>query len=153
LVLVDSNVFIIDRFYPRDALYSQNRTFIEKLPSLDAAVSILTLLEVCGAASNRLSSGELDSWLLRFATIYPVHVINVHGLQGKDSEAWWVSFVEEVAANIAKKMTFGDALLLREAENYQVEAIVTWNIKDFSRRTRIEALTPTTFLKGHRLLR
>ena len=40
--------------------------------------------------------------------------------------------MEEAAANIAKKMTFGDAVLLREAENYDAEAIVTWNTKDFS---------------------
>lgn len=149
MVFVDSNVFIVDRFYPRDALYSQNRNFIEKLPSLAAAVSILTLLEVCGAASHRLSTSELDSWLFRFDAIYPVYVINVHGLGEKEGEAWWHSFVREVAANIAKKMSFGDALLLREAEKYQVEAIVTWNTKDFVRRTRLAVLTPTAFLRQH----
>jgi hypothetical protein len=30
---------------------------------------------------------------------------------------------------IAKKMTFGDAVLLRQAENYGAEAIITWNTK------------------------
>ena len=149
MVFVDSNVFSVDRFYPRDALYSQNRSFIERFPSLDAAVSILTLLEVCGAASHRLSTNELDSWLFRFDTIYPVYVVNVHGLGQKEAEAWWHSFVREVAANIAKKMSFGDALLLREAESYQVEAIVTWNTKDFIRRTRLDVLTPTGFLRQH----
>jgi predicted nucleic acid-binding protein len=149
LVFVDSNVFIIDRFYPRDALYSQNRSFIEKLPSIDAAISILTLLEVCGGASHRLSARELDDWLFRFDTIYPVHVINVHGISQKDAEAWWRDFVREVTAAIAKKMSFGDALLLREAENYNAEAIVTWNTKDFSRRTRLAVLTPTGFLRQH----
>ena len=149
MVFVDSNVFIVDRFYPRDALYSQNRNFIEKLPSLAAAVSILTLLEVCGAASHRLSASELDAWLFRFDTIYPVYVINVHGLGEQEAEAWWHSFVREAAGNIAKKMSFGDALLLREADKYQVEAIVTWNTKDFVRRTRLAVLTPTSFLRQH----
>jgi hypothetical protein len=113
------------------------------------AVSILTLLEVCGAASHRLSSGELDNWLSRFDTIYPVNVVNVHGIGGQESEAWWHSFVKEVAVNIAKKMSFGDALLMREAECYQVEAIVTWNTKDFLGRTRLHVLTPTAFLRQH----
>jgi hypothetical protein len=57
--------------------------------------------------------------------------------------------VEEAAANIAKKMTFGDAVLLLEAENYDAEAIVTWNTKDFSRRSRLTILTPTGFLRQH----
>ena len=149
MVFVDSNVFIIDRFYLRDALYSQNRSFVEKIPSLDAAVSILSLLEVCGAASHRLSASELDDWLFRFDTIYPVHVVNVHGLSQKEAEEWWHDFVREVTVAIAKTMSLGDALLLREAENYDGEAIVTWNTKDFIRRTRIDVLTPTAFLRQH----
>jgi hypothetical protein len=145
--LVDSNVFIVDRFYPRDALYPENRSFIEKLPSLDAAVSSFTLLEICGAASFRLSPDELADWLFGFGAIYPVYVLDVHGLKGNDCEAWWSTFVEGVAANIAKKMTFGDALILREAEKYEAEAIVTWNTKDFIRRTQLDVLTPTAFLR------
>jgi hypothetical protein len=43
-------------------------------------------------------------------------------------------------------MTFGDALILREAEKYRVEAIVTWNIKDFLQRTRIPVHTPASYL-------
>ena len=119
------------------------------LSSIEATVSILTLLEVCGGASHRLSAGELDEWLFRFDKVYPVHVINVHGLSQKDAEAWWRDFVREVTVVIAKKMSFGDALLLREAENYNAEAIVTWNTKDFSRRTRLNVLTPTSFLRSH----
>lgn len=74
---------------------------------------------------------------------------NVHVISQKDAEAWWRDFVREVTAAIAKKMSFGDALLLREAENYNAEAIVTWNTKDFSRRTRLAVLTPTGFLRQH----
>jgi hypothetical protein len=124
MVLLDSNVFILDRFFPHDALYSQNRIFVEKLATSDAAVSALTLLEVCGAASFRLSVREIESWLFCFTALYPVYVLDVHGLKGKESEAWWNSFVEEVAAHIAIRITFGDASLLREAENYDVEAII-----------------------------
>jgi predicted nucleic acid-binding protein len=147
LVLVDSNVFIVDRFYPRDALYTQNKAFVEKLVSIDAAVSSFTLLEICGAASFRLSTEELAAWLFGFTSLYPVYILDVHGLKGNDCEAWWSTFVEEAAANIAKKMTFGDAVLLREAENYDAEAIVTWNTKGFSRRTRLAVLNPTGFLR------
>jgi len=62
MVLLDSNIFIVDRFFPRDSLYSQNKSFVEKLDSIDAPISF-TLLEVCGAASFRLSVDELSAWL------------------------------------------------------------------------------------------
>ena len=149
MVLLDSNIFIVDRFFPRDSLYSQNKTFVEKLDSIDAAISSFTLLEVCGAASFRLSVDELSAWLFTFGAMYPVYVLDVHGLRTNDCEAWWSTFMGEAAANIAKKMTFGDAVLLREAENYDAEAIITWNTKDFIRRTRLTVLSPTTFLRQH----
>jgi predicted nucleic acid-binding protein len=149
MVLLDSNIFIVDRFFPRDSLYPQNRAFVEKLASMDAAVSSFTLLEICGVASFRLSADELDDWLFGFNAMYPAYVLDVYGLTGNDCEDWWNTFVEEIAANIAKKMTFGDAVLLREAESYQAEAIVTWNTKDFARRTRLHVLTPTGFLRSH----
>ena len=149
MVLLDSNIFILDRFFPRDSLYPQNKAFVEKFVSIDAAVSSFTLLEICGAASFRLSTDELAAWLSGFASLYPVYILDVHGLRGNNCEAWWSTFVEEAAANIAKRMTFGDAVLLREAEKYDAEAIVTWNTKDFSRRTRLTVLTPTGFLRQH----
>ena len=143
--LLDSNIFSVDRFFPRDSLYSQNKSFVEKLDSIDAAISF-TLLEVCGAASFRLSVDELSAWL---AAMYPVYVLDVHGVRTTDCEAWRSTFMEEATANIAKKMTFGDAVLLWEAENYDAEAIITWNTKDFVRRTRLTVLSPTAFLRQH----
>ena len=83
MVLLDSNIFIVDRFFPRDSLYPQNKTFVEKLVSIDAAVSSFTLLEICGVASFRLSSEELAAWLFGFTSLYPVHILDVHGLKVK----------------------------------------------------------------------
>lgn len=149
MVLLDSNILILDRFFPRDSLYSQNKAFIDKLANLDAAISSFTLLEICGVASFRLSPEELSSWLFGIDAIYPVSILDVHGLRTNDSETWWSIFVAEVAANISKKMTFGDAVILREGENYKVDAIVTWNTKDFLRRTKIDVLTPSAYLRWH----
>lgn len=147
MVLLDSNIFILDRFFLRDALYPQNKLLVERLASFEAAISTFTLLEICGAASFRLSHAELETWLLRFTTFYPVRVLDTFGLAGRDAGAWWETFIAQVSGNVLKKMTFGDAVLLSEAENYAVQAIITWNIRDFSRRTRLPVLTPTAFLR------
>lgn len=31
MILLDSNIFIVDRFFPRDALYPQNRLLVQHL--------------------------------------------------------------------------------------------------------------------------
>ena len=45
-----------------------------------------------------------------------------------------------------RKMTWGDAVLLKTAEDYDVEAIITWNKRHFEGRTAIEILTPEEYL-------
>lgn len=45
MILLDSNIFIIDRFFRQDDLYPQNRAFVEQLAELTAAISVFTLIE------------------------------------------------------------------------------------------------------------
>jgi predicted nucleic acid-binding protein len=45
-----------------------------------------------------------------------------------------------------RKMTWGDAVLLKTAEDFCVEAIITWSKKHFESRTMIEILTPKEYL-------
>ena len=147
MVLLDSNIFIIDRFYRKDDLYPSNRAFIERLAEFESGISIFTLLEAAGVASFNLSPKECEQWLLRFPTVYPVAILSASGLAEKNAEEWMRKFIEEVAANISKRMSFGDAILLREAESLEVEAIITWNTKDFAKRTPRPVLTPPAFLR------
>ena len=84
-------------------MYPQNKAFVEQLAAIDAAVSAFTLLEICGAASFRLSAGELSDWLFRFGAVYPAHVLDVYGLRGNDGEAWWRTFVEQVTTILPRR--------------------------------------------------
>jgi hypothetical protein len=45
-------------------------------------------------------------------------------------------------------MTFGDAVLAREADRYGAEALVTWNVKDFQGRTAVPVIRPDRFRRG-----
>ncbi len=56
MILIDTNVividrFVIDRFFHRDARYEQNRRLIEIFPKLSVGFSIFSLLELCGISS------------------------------------------------------------------------------------------------------
>lgn len=146
MILLDSNIFIIDRFFHRDRLYPQNRAFIEGLGEFEAAISVFTLLEICGVSSFNLSSKELDLWLYQFPTVYPVLVLDPFGVEVQFATDWMSAFLAEVSEKISHQMTFGDAVILREAEKYRPEAIITWNTKDFLHRTTIPVFTPESYL-------
>jgi sugar/nucleoside kinase (ribokinase family) len=146
LVFLDANLFIIDRFFRRDALYPATRAFLAHLPEISAAVPLFTLFELCGAASFRLSAQESERWLYDFAIVYPVRVLNPFGAGDGASAAWLGSFADDLARYIARRMTLGDAILAREADRYAAEALVTWNIKDFADRTAVPVLSPEQFI-------
>ena len=146
MILLDSNIFIIDRFFHKDTIYPQNRAFIERLSELEAAISVFTLLEICGVASFNLSSRELKHWLYQFSDVYSIVILDPFGIETQTAANWVEAFLSEISEKIFQKMTFGDAIILREAEEYKTEAIITWNTKDFIRRTSIPVLTPETYL-------
>lgn len=81
-----------------------------------------------------------------FGDVYHLKILDPGELIGKNVFEWIELFVDDIADNITKQMKFGDALILREAEFYNVEAIVTWNKKDFTGRTEIPIFTPKEFL-------
>jgi hypothetical protein len=142
LVFLDANLFIIDRFFRRDALYPATHAFLSRLPEMPGAVPLMTLLELCGAASFRLSAEETERWLHRFVMVYPVRVLNPFGAGDGSASAWLGSFADDVIRYIGRRMTLGDAILAREADRYAAEAVVSWNVKDFAGRTAVPVLTP-----------
>jgi hypothetical protein len=146
LVFLDSNLFIIDRFFRRDALYPATHAFLARLTEISGAVPLITLLELCGAASFRLSAEEMERWLHGFVMVYPVRILNPFGIGESPANTWLGAFADDVIRYIARRMTLGDAILAREADRYAAEALVTWNIKDFTGRTAVSVMTPDQFL-------
>ena len=148
MILSDSDVFLIDRIYTRDARYEVNRHFIEKLPKLDVATSIYNLLEICGIAANVLSRLDLEQLFYYFDELYGVEII-----YPKDSERtleeYFRDFAERMFRLVSQKMKYSDAQILFIAEEYGVSHLVTWNTKDFKGRTHIPILTPAEFLEEH----
>jgi hypothetical protein len=147
LVFLDSNIFIIDRFFRQDTLYPANRAFVERLAETDGSVPLLTLMELCGAASFRLAADESERWLYDFAAVYRVRVVNPFGAGQEPAAVWLAAFVDDLSRYLARRMTFGNAVLAREADRYGADAIVTWNVKDFDGRTAVPVVTPDSFFR------
>lgn len=145
IVFLDSNVFIVDRFFTKDTRYAANRAFVDRLPEIDGAVPLLTLMELCGAASFRLAPGEAERWLYDFGSVYGVRIVNPFGVGRGSSESWLSAFTDDVSRYLARRMTFGDAVLAREADRYVADALVTWNVKDFEGRTAVPVVRPDAF--------
>ena len=146
MVLLDTNVFVIDRFFPRDERYEVNKQFIAELPKMEAGFCIFSLFELCGISSFNLSPQELKRWSYHFDEVYRVEILEPQGLYTALAADWFARFGHRMLKLFAGKLTWGDAVLLKAAEDYAVEAIITWNKKHFEGRTTIKTLTPEEYL-------
>lgn len=146
MVLLDTNVFVIDRFFYRDERYGVNKQFITALPEMEAGFCIFSLFELCGILSFNLSSQELKRWSYYFDEVYNIAILEPQGLYTVAAADWFADFSARMFELLGRKMTWGDAVLLKTAEEYAVETIITWNKKHFEDRTTIEVLTPEEYL-------
>ena len=145
MILVDSNIFLIDRFFKRDARFAENKKFAEGLSRIDAYFSIFTLLEICGIASFNLSPDELRLWFFDFPSVYNVKILEPSFDRDISSGELFDNFLMRLFGEIEKKATLVDALILKEIKSHNIKTLVTWNKKHFEHRTDIEVLTPAEF--------
>ena len=146
MVLLDTNIFVIDRFFARDENYTANQAFLSRSRKIDCGFSIFSLFELCGIASFNLSPVELRRWSYDFRRIYGVKVLEPLGLANASAAEWFAQFSRGMFSLFERKMSWGDAVLLQTAEDYDTEVILTWNKKHFEGRTAIRILTPAEYL-------
>ena len=143
MILVDSDVFLIDLRYQRDRRYGDNRAFLDRLAnSGQGATTIYNLLEVCGVLSFNLNRRQLRELYSHFARRYHVRV-----LPDAERRRHLPSFrVGDILSIMERKVSFGDALVfaLLEARKEEVTTFVTWNARHFRGRTEVDIREPPT---------
>jgi predicted nucleic acid-binding protein len=145
MICLDSNIFLIDRFFKRDVHYAANRRLVERLPALEAGLSIYSLLEICGLASFNLSSDELARWFYNFDRYYPLKVLLPIGLE-RTAEQYFANWLASLYQMFTRRMTFADAAILSIAEQYAATHFLTWNKRHFEGRTAVQVMTPEEFM-------
>lgn len=146
MILIDSNVFVIDLRYQRDPLYRTNRRFLDRVAQeRSGATTLINLLELAGILSFNLNERQVLDLLALFPERYGVAV-----LPPLDLESALPSFpVGGVVGRIAARCAFGDALVLEAAERYAPPRtrFVTWDAEHFIGRTTLQVMTPSQALK------
>ena len=144
MVLIDSDVFVLDLFYPNDHRAPVNKAFIESAQT-NRATPVFNVLEVCGIASFNKSTEDLKKLFFAFHQTYGLQVLYPTVRQAS-AQVLLKDLVAEVFTYILLKMNFNDALILSTAEAHGVSTLVTWNVKHFAERTRINVTNPEEFL-------
>jgi len=145
LILIDTNIFVIDLRYKRDTNYQVNQEFLSTAAqSGNGFTTIVNLLELCGILSFNLNQNQLlDLWTY-FQDRYKITVLPEPNIQS----AFPGIEISRLFDIMCKKTSLGDALMMAVAEKHLpfVKTIVTWDSEHFKDRYSGKVLTPDEYM-------
>jgi predicted nucleic acid-binding protein len=146
LIVVDTNIFVIDLRYPRDRHYAANRRFLQKLMQTgQGATTLFNVLEVCGILSFNLNAQQLQELFHHFSQKYQVQVLPFAELD----RPLPVLAGADLFAYLKQRASFGDALLMATIAAHVPGAtqFISWDAAHFRGKLSIPVLTPNEFLR------
>ena len=145
MIFIDSDVFLIDLRYKRDPKFYENKEFLQKVQKTGNGVtSIFNLLEICGVLSFNLNNQQLKELFYYFPLRYNIKILPT----SDESARLPIPTVKQIMQVIAKKVPFGDALIITFIEKIEgISTFVSSNAKHFVNRLSISAVTSSDVFK------
>lgn len=145
LVLVDTNIFVIDLRYKRDANYEINRAFLDHMAEQkNGFTTIVNLLELCGILSFNLNENQLFELWSYFQDRYGVVVLPVPMLETNFPGIE----IKEIFNLLKRRTSLGDALMISVAKKHLpfISTMITWDNMHLKKVFYGRVLTPEEFL-------
>jgi hypothetical protein len=149
VVVIDTDVLLLDLAYPRDKRFAVNAAFLTRAVKDDAALTIYNLMELLGQLSFNLAPVRLDAWQTWLIAAYQLTVIWPIDPADPAANAFFrIEIFERPYAKMrAQRMAFMDALILNLAERTpNVDCFVTWNAKHFKSKSPVRVYTPEEYV-------
>jgi predicted nucleic acid-binding protein len=145
LVLIDTNIFVIDLRYKRNIHYNNNLSFLNAVAEKGVGfTTIINLLELCGILSFNLNEKQLLELWFYFQEKYKVTVLPTPEL----SSNFPTIGIPELFDVLKNRASLGDALMLTVAAKYLsfVSTLVTWDNEHFKGQFPGTVLTPEEYV-------
>lgn len=146
LVLIDTNIFVIDLRYKRDTNYEVNRVFLDHIGDRgNGFTTIVNLLEVCGILSFNLNEEQLTELWSYFQQRYGVVVLPVPSFETNFPAVE----IKQIFDLIKGRTSLGDALMISVANKHLpfVSTMLSWDDIHLENVFPGTVLTPEKYLK------
>jgi len=144
LILIDTNIFVIDLRYKRDINYGSNVKFLERIAGGGTGfTTLVNLLELCWILSFNLNDKQLIDLWSYFEKRYGISVLPPPDM---NSDFPALS-IESLFDQIRKRIPLGEALILAVAAQYLpfVSTFVTWDKTHFEEKFPGRVITPSEY--------
>lgn len=147
MILLDSDILLIDQRYQNDPRYSLNRQAVEfaKANSVSLGITAQALLEVIGILSFNVSPPLVPTLPSALISLYALTVrpdFQTHPDYAGCS-------VTDLITQMTTQMALGDAVQAVQIARYasDAECLLTWNARHFQGKIAVAVLTPEEWLR------
>lgn len=148
MVVIDTDIFILEFRFHRDPKYPMNKRFLSTIQAAGGATTIYSIMEFLGKMSFNVNPAELAKWRSWLRDAYNLVVIwpETRAIDA-DSFAYSVLYNHPFERMCRTPIAFVDSLILDLVEQIDlVEAFVTWNARHFVGKTSVAVKTPEEYL-------
>jgi hypothetical protein len=146
MILLDSDILLIDLRYPNDPRFAINRQALQQLRSDNIPLGLTSqvLLETVGILSFNVSPARVAQLPLYICFQYQLVVlpdVNQH-------PDYAGCTVQQLMTQMALQMALGDAVQAVQVAQFAsfADGLLTWNAKHFQGKLAIPVLTPQDWL-------
>ena len=148
MVILDTDIFILEFRFQRDHRYSINKQFLSTIKATGGAITIYSVMEFLGKLSFNVNPNRLMNWRSWLQDAYNLTIIwpQVKNIDGD-------SFIRSLLLNrpfermCRTPIAFVDSLILDLVEQVEESQVfITWNAKHFTGKTFLAVMTPQDYL-------
>jgi hypothetical protein len=147
VIVIDSDVLVIEVRYPNDPRFAVNRQALQQIQAdhFSLGISAHALLEVVGILSFNTSSANIVH--------LPGYLVHQYGLlvlpDPQQHPDYAGCTVQEVLLQVAQQMALGDAVQAVQIARHLAfaDCLLTWNAKHFQGKLVIPVFTPQGLAK------
>lgn len=153
MIMIDTDVFVMDNFYANDPRYEQNSLFLHRVQNTKNLTTIFNLLEVCSLIAPHCSEKELLGFFEHFDRTYNLEIIYPSSYD-LSTEYFMDHFFGEILHTTRFTGNMVDSLIFTLVKQRPVRVVVSWNAKHYknslSKLGKMEYLQPDEFMKFYK---
>jgi len=148
MVILDTDIFILEFRFQRDHRYFTNRQFLSAIKATGGGIPSYSVMEFLGKMRFNVNPDRLVNWRSWLQDAYNLTIIWPEvGAADADSFIRSLLFNRPFERMCRTPVAFVDSLILDLAEQVEeAQVFITWNAKHFMGKTSLTVKTPQEYL-------
>ncbi|HMY36010.1 hypothetical protein L6Q79_10680 [bacterium] len=155
MIMIDSDIFIMDNFYTNDPRYETNSLFLHRIQVQKNYTTIFNLLEVCSLIAPHCTEKELLGFYENFDRTYNLEIIHP-STYDLSTEYFLDHFFGEIMYMTQNTGNILDAMMFTLVRQRTIRLFVSWNAPRYKkmyagRFGKLEFLQPDEYMKFYKV--